>query len=45
MQGMSWIWDIKGALTVRVIVQYLQLYQRLQMVQLTLGVQDRLVWH
>jgi hypothetical protein len=32
MQGLVWIRDIKGALIVQVIMQYLQLYQRLQSV-------------
>jgi hypothetical protein len=44
MQGMAWIRDIKGILTVQVIRQYFQLYQRLQTVQLRLGVHDQLVW-
>jgi hypothetical protein len=40
MQGLAWIRDIKGALTVQVIMQYLQLHQRLQSVQLRPGAYD-----
>jgi hypothetical protein len=44
MQGLPCIRDIKGAMTVQVIMQYLQLFQRLQSVQLRLGAHDQLVW-
>jgi hypothetical protein len=44
MQGLAWIRDIKGALTVQVIMQYLQLFQMLQSVQLRPGAHDQLVW-
>jgi hypothetical protein len=44
MQGLAWIRDIKGALIVQVVMQYLQLFQRLQSVQLRPGAHDQLVW-
>jgi hypothetical protein len=44
LQGMFWTRDIKGAQTVQVLVQYMQLYQRLQAIQLTPSEQDRLEW-
>jgi hypothetical protein len=42
---MAWTSDIKGALTIPVLVQYVQVYQRLQVVQLTPTVEDTLHWH
>jgi hypothetical protein len=44
LSGMSWTRDIRGALTIQVLVQYVLLYQRLQVVQLSPDVADRLDW-
>jgi hypothetical protein len=41
---MSWTSDITGALTVQVLVQFINLYQRLQGVHLSHAVADRLEW-
>jgi hypothetical protein len=42
LQGIAWASDITGALTVPVFVQFVLLHQRLQEVQLSLGVPDQL---
>jgi hypothetical protein len=34
LNGMSWAWDVAGALTVTVLVQYVLLYRLLHLVQL-----------
>jgi hypothetical protein len=44
LQGMSWTRQISGALTVQVLVQYVQVYRQLQTVQLILDGEDRLEW-
>jgi hypothetical protein len=41
---MAWTSDIKGALTIPVLAQYVQVYQCLQAVQLTPAVEDTLHW-
>jgi hypothetical protein len=43
LTGNAWIRDIVGALTVPVIVQYLQLHNVVQALQLTPSVQDMLI--
>jgi hypothetical protein len=44
LNGMSWVWDIKGALTISVLMQYVLLYQRLQSVHLEPRTRDWLWW-
>jgi hypothetical protein len=44
LSGMSWVRDIRGALTIPVLVQYVILFQQLQTVQLVPGVADQLDW-
>jgi hypothetical protein len=41
----AWIRDITGPLTVPVLVQYLELHQRLQQVQLNKQQPDWILWH
>jgi hypothetical protein len=43
-QDHAWIQDISGALTVQVLIQYIETRQRLQAVQLLPGVADKFVW-
>jgi hypothetical protein len=40
----AWIWDITGALTITVLMQYLQLRQQLDTVSLTPEVEDWITW-
>jgi hypothetical protein len=42
--GMSWTKDVTGALTVQVMVQFVNLYQWLQGIHLNSAVTDRLEW-
>jgi hypothetical protein len=44
LQNMSWTGDLRGALTVAVLVEYVELYQQLDGVVLQHGVPDTHVW-
>jgi hypothetical protein len=44
LNGMSWVRDIKGALTIPALMQYVFLYQRLQSVHLEPGMREWLRW-
>jgi hypothetical protein len=44
LANMSWTRDIRGALTIPVLVHYVFLYQRLQVIQLSPSVPDQLEW-
>jgi hypothetical protein len=44
LQGISWTRQISGALTVQVLVQYVQVYRRRQTIQLIPDGEDRLEW-
>jgi hypothetical protein len=41
---MSWIADFRGALTVAIILEFVELYQRLDEVVLQEGVSDTHIW-
>jgi hypothetical protein len=44
LTGHAWICDIEGALTIPMIIQYLQLRAMIQEVILTPGVSDKIIW-
>jgi hypothetical protein len=44
LQNMSWIADFRGALTVAIILEFVELYQRLDEVVLQEGVSDTHIW-
>jgi hypothetical protein len=44
LQDHSWIQDITGALTVQVLMQYIEVRQHLQAIQLIPGVADKFIW-
>jgi hypothetical protein len=44
LTDMSWVRDIRGALNIPVLMQYVVMYQRLQGVHLSPGIADRLDW-
>ena len=44
LQGDQWIQDISGALTVQVLLQYIQLWDRIRNIQLLENQEDRICW-
>jgi hypothetical protein len=44
LQNFQWITDFRGALTLLVLVEYFDLYQELQQVELQSGVPDEHIW-
>jgi hypothetical protein len=42
--GHAWIRDITDSLMIPVLIQYLHLRQQLNIVALSLGVEDRIIW-
>jgi hypothetical protein len=44
MLNQAWVQDITGAPTILVIIQYIELYQRLQSVQLSGETADSFIW-
>jgi len=44
LENRNWIRDITGALTVQVLLEYLDLWERLQLFNLTDGTPDKVLW-
>jgi hypothetical protein len=40
----SWVQDITGALTIPIIIQYIEIHQQLQAVQLSPGIANEFLW-